>query len=108
VSYLAVINNPSDNVRLQRIINVPKRAIGDTMFANVLEIGAGLGMSAFEVCERADEFQKTSRSAYKLMNFKNCVVAVFHSVINIFYYLVNYVLRLLGFTHNCFINNFIA
>lgn len=58
VSYLAVINNPSDNVRLQRIINVPKRAIGDTMFANVLEIRAGLGMSAFEVCERADEFQK--------------------------------------------------
>lgn len=73
VSYLAVINNPSDNVRLQRIINVPKRAIGDTMFANVLEIGAGLGMSAFEVCERADEFQKTSRSASKLMNFTKII-----------------------------------
>ena len=73
VSYLAVINNPSDNVRLQRIINVPKRAIGDTMFANVLEIGAGLGMSAFEVCERAAEFQKTSRSASKLMNFTKMI-----------------------------------
>lgn len=73
VSYLAVINNPSDNVRLQRIINVPKRAIGDTMFANVLEIGAGLGMSAFEVCERADEFQKTSRSASKLINFTKMI-----------------------------------
>lgn len=73
VSYLAVINNPSDNVRFQRIINVPKRAIGDTMFANVLEIGAGLGMSAFEVCERADEFQKTSRSASKLMNFTKMI-----------------------------------
>ena len=73
VSYLAVINNPSDNVRLQRIINVPKRAIGDTMFANVLEIGAGLGMSAFEVCERADDFQKTSRSASKLMNFTKMI-----------------------------------
>lgn len=73
VSYLAVINNPSDNVRLQRIINVPKRAIGDTMFANVLEIGAWLGMSAFEVCERADEFQKTSRSASKLMNFTKMI-----------------------------------
>ena len=73
VSYLAVINNPSDNVRLQRIINVPKRAIGDTMFANVLEIGAGLGMSAFEVCERADEFQKTSRSASKIMGFAKMI-----------------------------------
>lgn len=73
VSYLAVINNPSDNVRIQRIINVPKRAIGDTMFANVLEIAAGLGMSAFEVCERADEFQKTSRSASKLMGFTKMI-----------------------------------
>lgn len=73
VSYLAVINNPSDNVKLQRIINVPKRAIGDTMFANVLEIAAGLGMSAFEVCERADEFQKTSRSASKLMGFTKMI-----------------------------------
>lgn len=69
ISYMAVINNPADNVRLQRIINVPKRQIGDTMFANVMEIATGLGISAFEVCERADEFQKTSRSASKLMGF---------------------------------------
>lgn len=69
ISYFAVINNPADNVRLQRIINVPKRQIGDTMFANVMEIATGLGLSAFEVCERADEFQKTSRSASKLMGF---------------------------------------
>lgn len=69
ISYFAVINNPADNVRLQRIINVPKRAIGDTMVGNIMEISTGLGISAFEVCERADEFQKTSRSASKLMAF---------------------------------------
>lgn len=69
ISYFAVINNPADNVRLQRIINVPKRGIGDTMFANVMEIATGLGLSAFEVCERADEFQKTLRSAQKLQGF---------------------------------------
>lgn len=73
VSYFAVINNPADNVRLQRIINVPKRQIGDTMFANVMEIATGLGMSAFEVCERADEFQKTSRSVAKLMGFTDMI-----------------------------------
>lgn len=73
ISYLAVINNPADNVRLQRIINVPKRQIGDTMFANVMEIATGLGLSAFEVCERADEFQKTSRSASKLMGFTDMI-----------------------------------
>lgn len=69
VSYFAVINNPADNVRLQRIINVPKRGIGDTMFANVLDIATGIGISAFEVCERADEFQKTQRAARRLGEF---------------------------------------
>lgn len=73
VSYFAVINNLADNVRLQRIINVPKRGIGETMFANVLEIATGLGISAFEVCERSDEFQKTLRSAQKLMGFAGMI-----------------------------------
>ena len=73
ISYFAVINNTADNVRLQRIINVPKRGIGDTMFANVLEIATGLGISAFEVCERSDEFQKTLRSARKLQTFAQMI-----------------------------------
>ncbi len=73
ISYFAVINNPSDNVRLQRIINVPKRGIGDTMFANIMEISTGLGISAFEVCERSDEFQKTMRSAQKLTDFADTI-----------------------------------
>ena len=69
VSYYAVINNPADNVRLQRIINTPKRGIGDTMFNYILEIAAVNKMTAFEVCEQADEFAKTSRSAGKLKAF---------------------------------------
>jgi len=73
ISYFAVVNNTADNVRLQRIINVPKRGIGDTMFANVLEIATGLGISAFEVCERSDEFQKTLRSAQKLQSFTQMI-----------------------------------
>ena len=69
VSYFAVINNPADNVRLQKIINTPKRGIGDTMFNYILEIAAVNKMTAFEVCEQADEFAKTSRSAGKLKAF---------------------------------------
>ncbi len=69
VSYFAVVNNTADNVRLQRIINTPKRGIGDTMFNYILEIAAVNGMTAFEVCEHADEFAKTSRSAGRLREF---------------------------------------
>ncbi|MBE6741253.1 MAG: ATP-dependent DNA helicase PcrA [Ruminococcaceae bacterium] len=69
ISYFAVISNPADNVRLQRIINTPKRGIGDTMFAYILEIASINRMTAFEVCEHADEFSKTARSAGKLREF---------------------------------------
>ena len=48
---------------------MPKRAIGATTVEHVLEISAGLGISAFEVCQRSDEFQKTARSAQKLKDF---------------------------------------
>lgn len=69
VSYFSVINNTADNVRLQRIINVPKRGIGDTMLNYISEIASLNKMTAFEVCEHADEFAKTSRSAGKLKAF---------------------------------------
>ena len=69
VSYFAVISNPADNVRLQRIINTPKRGIGETMFSYILEIASINSMTAFEVCEHADEFTKTARSAGKLQDF---------------------------------------
>lgn len=69
ISYLAVINNPNDNVRLQRIINVPKRAIGDTTIAYAMEIADGLGLSLFEVLQTAEQYEKLSRSAKKLKEF---------------------------------------
>lgn len=73
ISYFAVINNTADNVRLQRIINTPKRGIGDTMFSYILEIAAVNKMTAFEVCENAEEFAKTNRSAKKLKEFTDMI-----------------------------------
>lgn len=73
IAYLAVINNPNDSVRLQRIINVPKRGIGDAMVNHILEIAQANSMSALEVCEHSDEFAKTSRSAKKLKEFAQLI-----------------------------------
>ena len=69
LAYLQVINNNRDNVRLRRIVNEPKRGIGDTTIGNALEIAEQLGISLFEVFKRADEFTGTSRAAAKLKNF---------------------------------------
>ncbi|MCL2109703.1 MAG: UvrD-helicase domain-containing protein [Oscillospiraceae bacterium] len=56
LAYLSVVENPSDLVRLRRIINVPKRGIGDSTQAEVESISLGLGISPIEVMERSAEF----------------------------------------------------
>ena len=69
LAYLTVINNPSDSVRLRRIINEPRRGIGDTTMNHAAEIAAGLGMSVFEVIASAEDYPSLSRSAGKLGEF---------------------------------------
>lgn len=56
IAYLSVINNPSDNLRLNRIINEPKRGIGEATQSEIFRISEGLGISPVEVMERSDEF----------------------------------------------------
>ena len=69
ISYLHLVNNPKDDVRLRRIINEPKRGIGDTTLNHAAEIAGELGISMFEVLSRADEFAALSRAATKLRVF---------------------------------------
>ena len=69
IAYLSVINNPTDEMRLRRIINTPKRAIGDKTVTTAAEIAQGVGESLFSVMEHADEYAPLKRSAGKLMEF---------------------------------------
>ena len=69
VAYLQVINNPHDDVRLGRIINVPKRGIGATTLEKASEIAAGLGESIYSVIKDADIYPQLSRAATKLKSF---------------------------------------
>ena len=69
IAYLTVINNPEDNVRLRRIVNVPKRGIGDTTINKASEIATGLGISLYEVFRHSDEYEALKRSAKKLIAF---------------------------------------
>ena len=73
LAYLSVIANPNDSVRLQRIINVPKRGIGDSSVAKAQEIADGLGVSLFEIIRTADEFPVLSRSARKMTEFAQMI-----------------------------------
>lgn len=56
IAYLSVINNPADSLRLSRIINEPKRGIGDATQTELYRIADGLGITPVEVMERSSEF----------------------------------------------------
>ena len=69
LSYLSVIANPQDDLRLRRIINEPARKIGATTVDRVAEIASGLGCSMLEVCGQAVQYPSIGRAAGALNAF---------------------------------------
>ena len=69
VAYLCVVSNPHDSIKLERIINVPKRGIGEGTLSNVKMIANAENKSMFEVMEHADEYTALKKSAVKLQGF---------------------------------------
>lgn len=56
LAYLAVINNPADLLRLKRIINEPKRGIGNATFSIIEQITSDLGITPVEVLEQSADY----------------------------------------------------
>lgn len=69
IAYLSVINNPSDEMRLRRIINTPKRSIGDRSVEVAAQIGRQTGETLFEVVSHAKDYPALSRAANKMTLF---------------------------------------
>ena len=69
LAYLCVINNPTDDLRLRRIINVPARKIGAATVDKAQLIAARYGLTLYDVLCRAEEFPELKSSAAKLKPF---------------------------------------
>lgn len=69
IAYLRVINNPDDSVSLRRIINEPKRGIGDTTMEKASALAEEQGISLYEVLSHADEYAALSRAASHILPF---------------------------------------
>ena len=69
IAYLCIIKNPNDLVRLRRIINEPKRKIGETTIEAVFSIAAAQGITPFEVMENAMSYTALLKSASRLGEF---------------------------------------
>ena len=56
IAYLRLINNPSDNLALKRIINEPKRGIGKTSLEKVQILAEQNNTSMYEVIKHAEQY----------------------------------------------------
>lgn len=69
IAYLKVVENPVDNISLKRIINVPKRGIGNTTIGKLEEIALERNDSIYGVLLHLDDVDLSGRAKNSLKSF---------------------------------------
>jgi len=67
IAYLKLIANHSDDVSFRRIINYPRRGIGDATIAKLREFADSIGKSLLEASARVDECPELGSRPTKLL-----------------------------------------
>ena len=73
LAYLSVINNPTDDLRLRRIINVPARKIGLTTVDKAQLIATEQNRTLYDVFRQADRFPSLKSAAARLIAFTDMI-----------------------------------
>ncbi|MDD2458310.1 MAG: UvrD-helicase domain-containing protein [Eubacteriales bacterium] len=73
LAYLRLIAFPKDDLSLGRIINVPRRGIGDATLETLAQLAAAHQVSQLEICTRAQEFPELARTSGRLLLFASMV-----------------------------------
>ena len=68
-SYMSIVANSRDDVRLRRIINEPARKIGNTTIEVIADLAAQENTSMLEIISHADQYARLSRSMMPLLKF---------------------------------------
>ncbi len=79
IAYLRVIHNSSDSVSLRRIINEPKRGIGNTTLSHAQDIAESINSSMYDVICDANLYSELSRAAVKLKEFTAMIDTLRHA-----------------------------
>ena len=69
LAYLCVINNPADDLRLRRIVNVPSRKIGPNTVDKAQMIAAEQGVPLYDIFKTADQYPELKNVSGKLKDF---------------------------------------
>jgi DNA helicase II / ATP-dependent DNA helicase PcrA len=73
LAYLRLISNPDDDLSLTRIVNVPKRGIGDTTMDKVADAAAKRGMSLYALLSEVDSLEISTRAKNALGDFHDMI-----------------------------------
>jgi DNA helicase-2/ATP-dependent DNA helicase PcrA len=69
MAYLRSAVNPADEVSVKRVLNVPKRGIGDASISRIDELAAAEGITFFEAARRASDAGVSGRAARGVEQF---------------------------------------
>lgn len=74
LAYLKTIANGNDDLNVERILNVPKRGIGDTSLGKVKIYASNNEISLFEALLHADRVPTLGKAADKMKNFASDII----------------------------------
>lgn len=74
IAYLKLIYNPDDSQSFRRIVNVPKRAIGDTTIKALSDFADSKDVSLFEAIKEIEESDLSPRVQSKLKDFAELII----------------------------------
>ncbi|GJM83884.1 hypothetical protein HMSSN139_63800 [Paenibacillus sp. HMSSN-139] len=77
---MRLLSNPDDDISLTRVINVPKRGIGDTTVAKLADAAAQRGTSIYRVLEVVDDLGFAGRTRNALVEFFDMISALHQMV----------------------------
>ncbi len=73
LAYLRLLVNPKDSISLQRVINVPKRGLGDTSMQKVQDLAKAKGLTLMDALKRADEAGVGAKALSEIRKFVSLV-----------------------------------
>lgn len=73
ICYLKLINNTDDSQSLRRVINIPKRGIGDTTVKNLSDFANSKDISLFEAIKICEESEIAPKTQSKLKDFASLI-----------------------------------
>ena len=74
LAYLKTIDNGRDDLQVRRIINIPKRGIGNTTISKVIDYAESRGISFFDALCEAGDIPTIGKASSKLKEFADMIL----------------------------------